>query len=208
MTLILVRHGESIHNIQQTDDENPELTPRGHKQSYLTSEFLMQKLVNSRTKHVRVFISPLLRTELTSEPFLNSLNGNRYMFDSIDAHHSNQVIEYLPTYKSIPLGINVKHDESWSSFIQRVYQFNLSLKEILLSQPGTTIIIFSHRMFISALLTLQIIQEKLVGSQKLGICSLIDNCSISEVEFKNKYDFLWQIKSIGNTEHLGLKKRY
>jgi broad specificity phosphatase PhoE len=201
MTLILVRHGESTHNIQQTDDEDPELTPRGVHQSYLTSEFLMQKILHSRTKHVKVFISPLSRTSSTSDPFLRLLNDNRYLFDSIDAHYSNQVIEYFPSYKSIPPSINVHHDESWANFIQRVYQFNQSLKENL-SHQGTTIVIFGHRMFISALLTLQIIQEKHVGSQKLGICSLIDNCSISEIHFKNKHDFLWQIKSIGNIQHL------
>lgn len=204
MTLFLVRHGESTHNVSLRSEINPQLTSLGIWQSHCTSDQLIYYLLESQPKNVHVFISPYLRTQKTSEPFIHSLTKLRNKFQKIDAHLTNHVIEFLPKHKTIPpdlISLGVQHDENWLSFLNRVQLFNQRIKDLLNNE--TIVIVFSHRLFISALLTHQIIQEQVHGCNKLAICSLIDNCSISCVNYLNKSkDCIWSVDSIGDVRHL------
>jgi len=207
-TIIFIRHGEStsnkiLHERLDSDTnedidrkiqaiKNPLLTDLGHTQAKCVSKYLMELLKRTNVKNCRVCASTYQRTIQTADPLAKELD---IPINIIEGSH-----EYTPIIKSVE-GYPV--DESFESFKIRVHRCLNNLKDQLLENPSSPLIVFGHSLVISYIISsLNREYEDMGHFNGDHLTFQIPNASITTIKYHNGKE-KWIASNVSNMFHLG-----
>ena len=209
-TIIFIRHGESTSNkiihdrTDETDEDidrkiqeikSPVLTDLGHVQAQRVSKYLMELLKRENVINCRVCSSTYQRTMQTADPLAKALNTPIHIIEGSQ--------EYTPPKKSTQ-GEPV--DESFESFKLRVHTLMNTLKDKLMADPSSPLIVFGHSLVISYILSsLNREYEDMRYYDGNHLTFQIPNASITTIKYKNDKD-KWIASNMSNIFHLGESK--
>jgi broad specificity phosphatase PhoE len=200
--IIYVRHGTSLNNVVQ-QQVNPildsPLTEKGMEQATITATYLFKHIQDTKPNIITIIVSPYSRTRDTAKALIRLLVDNNIDYDLKTIMDCR---EYTPVHKIISdeLSDYITHDADWPSFINRVIRFNDALKKE--TAADKLVIVFSHGLLISSLLSYQATQETYKGYTHY-IAFDLKNCSLTFVDYLHKDKDMWRIHCVGNTDHLG-----
>lgn len=185
------------------DLADPKLTEVGKEQAEEVGNHFQNILPQTHYENLLLLVSPYQRTIDTSLPTYISLKRDYF----IDYRILDELYEYTPPQKNIPSKFNFENDKDFSSFVNRVREFNIQLKDICETlSKNTLVIIFGHSLFFSVLLEIQSCQEEIVTIEKGSFH--LPNCSLSVVVYdKSDSEGEWSILGVGSISHLSLEIR-
>ena len=131
-------------------DIDPNLTEKGIYQAKLLANYLGKRLEDNKTKNIICHYSPFKRTRQTAESFVKLTEP--YSELKLD------IVEWSPERKRERLSVLKNHeefniDDSWESFLDRAKNYLQSLEDNV-RDDSSTIVVFTHSMFISACISI------------------------------------------------------
>ena len=170
--ILFVRHAESEANrilhgsdIVTSFGADTSLTELGRNQAQVTANYLVRQFRNyDPDVKITVWTSPLARTKQTAEPFIIAANDMITEVISIP-----ELQEYTPITKVLSnemIKDGCINHHSWDSFTQQLLKLSRKLRDKYTTLGlNEHIVIFSHSIVISTLLSYYANREGIMGTQ-------------------------------------------
>jgi broad specificity phosphatase PhoE len=183
MQIHLIRHGQSMWQVNQSQSQDSDITPLGKVQAYYLNNQIREIMDNDKKKTV-VYVSPLKRAIQTVDTL-----GKEYILEPKIQEANFHVAEFLPKFAQPLNSKRIKSDNI--PYMKFRNDIKVMLDNILLKNEYNNIYFYTHGGVIKTLL--RIIHDN------DSICYKIHNCSITKIVW---YRSRWQVYSLNDVSFM------